>query len=236
MKIVLFTLTGDLALWRNVYDSMGSYSCLGPAPSALAGLCGAALGFAAPRSFGGKTEEKKIPKGKKTAGPIWPVSPELLQWLVDKEVTFACRWTGSYPKRITWNVNGLKEIGKTENLRMQQQVIQSPCYEVAVQLVESAAQELAEALKRPAFRLFLGCSQCPAIVQHVRLTDSLPDSSDWAFHHEENVPGETVPFSRLSLSGQESGNRVVIEGYWVYPIPGLPGIRLDNPFVKGHVE
>ena len=32
MSILIFELAGEMAMWRNVYESMGSYSCLGPAP------------------------------------------------------------------------------------------------------------------------------------------------------------------------------------------------------------
>lgn len=236
MRIVLFTLTGDLALWRNVYDSIGSYSTLGPAPSALAGLCGSALGFVSPRSFAAQPDSPPPRKGWKSSDAVWPASPDLLQWLVNQEVMFACRWTASYPKRINWNVNGLKEIGNSTNLRMQQQAIESPGYEVAVRLVDSGAEELAAALKTPAFRLFLGCSHCPAIIRNIQIVETLPESSDWAFHCTEPVPGETVPFSQLSLSGLTTGNRLVISGYWVYPIPGIPGIRQKDPFIKGCVE
>lgn len=234
MPIVLFTLTGDIALWRNVYDSMGSYSTLGPAPSALAGLCGAALGFAAPRSMGALCQGEKIP-GKSS---IWPVAPKLLEWLKTNDIHFACRWTGAdYPRRIPWNVNGCKEIKSSGNLRIQQQVIEHPCYEVAVRFGELlpmiAAEELSDALRVPAFRLFLGCSECPAIVRDVRLVDALPDATNWAFRQNISL-GEVTPLTCLSISGATSGERLSIDGYWVYPTKNMPGVVQDTPFVRGY--
>jgi len=237
MKIVRFTLQGELALWRNVYDSIGSYSCLGPAPSALAGLCGAALGFASPRSLGAVDPDPGRLKVQWQAGFPWPAAPQLLEWLKINEVFFACRWTGGFPRRIAWNVNGRKEINGSENLRMQQQVIEAPCYEAAVRLARlEDAEKLAEALKVPAFRLYLGCSECPAFVTDISLVDVLPRSGDWAFRSEQGALGEATPFSVMRLDAERSLERLKIMGYWIYPTPGMPGKMLDDPFVRGYEE
>ena len=80
MSILIFELAGEMAMWRNVYESMGSYSCLGPAPGNLAGVIGAALGFASPRSQAAEKPDAKQLKNWDKAGLPWPVSPELLAW------------------------------------------------------------------------------------------------------------------------------------------------------------
>ncbi len=80
MSILIFELAGEMAMWRNVYESMGSYSCLGPAPGNLAGLIGAALGFASPRSQAAVAPDEKQLKALDKGGLPWPLSPELLAW------------------------------------------------------------------------------------------------------------------------------------------------------------
>ena len=236
MSILIFELAGDMALWRNVYDSMGSYSCLGPAPGNLAGICGAALGFASPRSMAAKAPDAKLLKQLDKNGLPWPVSPELLVWEVENDFHVACRWTGGIPVRAPWNVNGCKEIGKLENLRIQQQVIHNPSYEVAVRLPEPAAGELVKALRQPAFPLALGASFCRAIVRKVRIAEELPESANWAFHVDGIPLGEAVPFSRHIVNANECFERIESDGYWIYPTPEIPGIRQENPFVRGWVR
>lgn len=236
MSILIFELAGDMALWRNVYDSMGSYSCLGPAPGYLAGICGAALGFASPRSMAAKAPDAKLLKQLDKKGLPWPVSPELLVWEEENDFHVACRWTGGIPVRAPWNVNGCKEIGKLENLRIQQQVIHNPSYEVAVRLPEPAAGELAKALRQPAFPLALGASFCRAIVRKVRIAEELPESASWAFHVDGIPLGEAVPFSRHIVNANECFERIESDGYWIYPTPETPGIRQENPFVRGWVR
>lgn len=236
MSILIFELSGDMALWRNVYDSMGSYSCLGPAPSNLAGICGAALGFASPRSQAAGEQDAKALKLLDRKGMPWPVSPELLAWEEANDFRVACRWAGKFPVRAPWNVNGCKEIGKGENLRIQQQVILAPVYEVAVQLPSPEAERLAAALRTPAFPLSLGAAFCRAIVRRIRLAGALPESADWAFRLDGIPLGEAVPFSRHIVNPEECFERIESDGYWVYPTAEHPGVKQDNPFVKGWIR
>lgn len=237
MSLLLFELTGEMALWRNVYESMGSFSCLGPAPSALAGLCGAALGFPSPRSQAAAEPDAKLLQTQWKKGLPWPVSPELLQWEQSSDFHVGCRWTGGFPHRISWNVNGCKEIKAGANLRMQQQVVENPSYEVAVRIPEEAARKLAEALREPAFPLFLGASFCPAILRNVRLTEKLPASNDWAFHTDKTSLGESTPFSRHVVSASDGATfeRLKIDGYWVYPTSEMPGVVQADPLIRGYV-
>ena len=236
MSILIFELSGDMALWRNVYDSMGSYSCLGPAPSNLAGICGAALGFASPRSRAAETPDAKLLKQQDKKGLPWPVSPELLVWEEENDFHVACRWIGGIPTRAPWNVNGCKEIGKGENLRIQQQMILDPAYEVAVRLPETAAGKLAAALRQPAFPLALGASFCRAIVRKVRIVENPPANSNWAFHVRGMPLGEAVPFSRHIVNVAECFERIESDGYWIYPTPENPGINQEDPFVRGWIR
>lgn len=237
MSLLLFELTGEMALWRNVYESMGSFSCLGPAPSALAGLCGAALGFPSPRSQAAEKPDEKLLQTQWKKGLPWPVSPELLQWEQSNDFHVACRWTGGIPRRVPWNVNGCKEVKVGTNLRMQQQVIEKPSYEVGIRIPEDAARKLADALRTPAFPLFLGCSFCPAILRNIRQADALTESNGWAFHTDRTSLGESTPFSRhvVSVSTGASFERLKIDGYWVYPTPEMPGVLQTDPLIAGYL-
>ena len=78
MSILIFELAGEMAMWRNVYESMGSYSCLGPAPGNLAGVIGAALGFASPRSQAAEKPDAKQLKNWDKAGLPYEIDPALL--------------------------------------------------------------------------------------------------------------------------------------------------------------
>ena len=239
MSILIFEVTGDMALWRNVYEPMGNYSCLGPAPSNLAGLCGAALGFASPRSHAAELnaeDTKKISNFEKKGLP-WPLSPELLAWEETNDVQTACRWIGKIPIRAPWNVNGNKTINDSnENLRIQQQVIFNPAYEVALRLKhDTEVQRLAAALKRPAFPLALGASFCRAIVRNIRISETLPENSGWA--HRSQVPlGEAVPLSRHVVNPEDCFERIESDGYWLYPTPEFQGIAQDSPFVSSWIR
>ena len=236
MSILIFELRGDMALWRNVYDSMGSYSCLGPAPSNLAGICGAALGFASPRSqAAGEPDEKSLKLLDKNGVP-WPVSPDLLAWEETNDFHVACRWIGKFPVRAPWNVNGCKEIGKGENLRIQQQVILAPAYEVAVRLPDAETERLAAALRQPAFPLSLGASFCRAVVRRIRLVEALPESADWAFRFDGVPLGEAVPFSRHIVNPEDCFERIESDGYWLYPTAENPGVKQNDPFVRGWIR
>lgn len=236
MSILLFELAGEMALWRNVYESMGSYSCLGPAPGNLAGLIGAALGFASPRSQAAREPDAKKLKTQDKEGLPWPVSPELLAWEEENDFHAACRWTGGFPRRTPWNVNGCKEIGKGENLRIQQQVIENPRYEVAVALPGLEAERVAVALQRPAFPLSLGASFCRAVIRNVRIAETVPESPYWAFHTESGALGEATPFSRHIVDADHCFERIRSDGYWVYPTPEQPGVLAADPLVRGWVR
>lgn len=234
MSILLFTLSGDTALWRNPYESMGSFSCLGPAPSALGGLLGAAMGFAGPRTHAAVDPDEKRLKDLEKKGLLWPVSSELLEW--EKRVDFhaACRWSAvTYPERISWNVNGIKEFGKPENLRIQQQVIVNPAYEVAVRLEEAEAERVAKALRAPAFPLFLGTAFCRAIVRDIRVEERLPVRKNWAFRSSFAM-GEATPLSLHRIDPELDGERVRCEGYWIYPSADTDSGTLEDPFVRGY--
>jgi|GEM_PF-2278774 len=233
MSYLCFELTGDLAMWRNPYESMGSFSCPGPSPANLAGLLGAALGFASPRSQGAGTQDEKALKALTEKGLPWPVSAELLQWQVDNDYHVACRWIGGSLRRIMWNVNGCKEIGKGENLRMQQQVIAAPDYEVVVRLPAAVARTTADALARPAFPLFLGASFCRAIVRRIAVRETLPDGGNWA-QVKKTAWGEATPLSRHVVNAEATGERIRSDGYWVYPTPSWPGELQADPLICGY--
>ncbi len=236
MKILLFELSGEMAMWRNVYESMGSYSCLGPAPSNLAGIIGAALGFASPRSQAAEKHDEKRLKLWDKGGLPWPVSTELLTWEETCDFHVACRWLGREVRRAPWNVNGCKEINRSDNLRLQQQVILEPAYEVAVKLPEEESERVAAALRKPAFPLCLGASFCRAIVRDVRVEDSVPKSPLWAFPRSIGTLGEATPFSRHIVNPDSCFERIRSDGYWIYPTPEQPGIIEDDPLVCGWVR
>ena len=234
MRYVVFELTGDMALWRNPYESMGSFSCLGPAPSNLAGLCGAALGFASPRSQGAAAQDEKKLTALSRDGLPWPVSAELLRWEEANDYHVACRWTGGFPRRVPWNVKGLKEIGNNDILRLQQQVIDRPAYEVAVRLAGEAGGQLVAALGAPAFPLCLGASFCRAIVRDARVQDELPPGGNWA-QRKAVALGEGTPLSlHVVNAGEGMMERIRSDGYWQYPTPAFAGELQADPLVKGY--
>jgi len=239
-----FILEGDLALWRNAYEPVGSYSCLGPAPSQIAGLLGAAMGMLSPRSHAALTDAQTLKRLRRLRrnGLPWPVAPALLQWEEAYDYAVACRWLGGVPRRIPWNVNGVKEMTRPfdpQPLRLQQQVIDRPRYEVLVRLNDrGAVAGLAQALRNPRFPLFLGAAFCRAIVRSVRVLDEPPtpkSEESWAYRREEITAGETVPFFCHVVNAEETFERVVADGFWVYPTPlHLPeaGIQGD-PCCRG---
>ncbi|MEG0587599.1 MAG: CRISPR-associated protein Cas5 [Akkermansia sp.] len=236
MSLVCFELSGDMALWRNFQESMGAYSCLGPAPSNIAGLIGAALGFASPYSQGVApqaihTKLTATEKKKKDQLP-WPISPELLIWEKANDLHVACRWIGGIPRREAWNVKGIKAIKEGDTLRMQQQVIMSPHYEIVIQLPEHEVKAVINALKTPAFPLYLGSSFCRAIIRNIRICPQFPNENNWAHHLTGAALGEATPFSRHRVDADTSYERIRRDGYWIYPTPEQPGINTPHPLVR----
>lgn len=233
MSYLIFELSGDMAMWRNPFESMGSFSCLGPSPANIAGLLGAAMGMASPCSQGVDNPDWKQLKQLEKKGLPWPVSPELLRWEQGNDYRVACRWTGGYPHRIPWNVNGCKTIRESENLRIQQQVIDQPSYEIAVRLTREVAEQTAEALRCPAFPLYLGASFCPAIIRRATVSEVLPSNNNWA-QHKKTVWGEATPLSLHVINAETSEERIVCQGYWLYPTPDFSGEVQDDPLIKGY--
>jgi len=242
MRYIRFELTGDMAMWRNPYEPVGSYSCLGPSPSQIAGLLGAALGFAAPRSAAAKLSPKdKTLKATHKIGLPWPVSSELLRWQEDNDYAVACRWLGAIPHRIQWNINGFKSVKDLKsNLRLQQQVVDQPKYEVLIRIANlSVAERVVEALHNPAFPVCLGASFCRAIIKHVGLLETVPQvagGNDWAYHKACLPIGEAAPFSCHVINPEQTGERIVADGYWVYPTPlhHSPKSESSDPCIRGY--
>lgn len=232
MSFVRFDLEGDMALWRNYQESMGAYSCLGPAPANLAGLAGAALGFASPCSLGATNPDYRENARLSKKGLPWPVSPELLAWQRENDLHAACRWNGGIPSRAAWNVKGIKEIKPGGTLLMQQQVIMHPRYEVVFRLPVDECPRLALALRTPAFPLYLGASCCRAIIRSIHITETAPDGEGWAFHTTGGAWGEATPFSRHRVDATASFERIRRDGYWIYPTPEHPGIAAGSPLVR----
>ncbi len=233
MAYLTFELKGDMAMWRNPYESMGSFSSLGPAPSNLAGLFGAALGFATSKSQALELHDDKKSRQLDKRGLPWPVSAELLEWQKRIDLKVACRWNSTFPKRVAWNVNGCKEIDPAkDNLRLQQQVIDAPCYEVAAELPKEEVSKLTEALREPAFPLCLGASFCRAIITNITVSDEMPQRGNWAFHTSGFAVGDSVPFSQHVINAEESCERIKSSGFWVYPLDESNSEVVENPFVK----
>lgn len=246
MHVLTFQLSGDLALWRNPYEPVGSYSALGPAPSNLAGLLGAVMGWAGPRSYAmiephsNEAEQVKKTRKKGAIGPVWPVAPDLLAWQKTQDLHLACAWLGGNPRRISWNVNGYKNTDM-ENLRLQQQVIVRPCYRVAVGLKEeTAADELAMHLRSPVFPVYLGESAFRGIITNIaRVEDAGVNAAPhgWAYRVEHLGLGELMPFSRHVVASAEPSKRVVTEGFWTYPTPlHAPPVQAEIPWVQAYAE
>ena len=203
-----FKLAGDMAMWRNYHEANASYSSVLPAPSNIAGLCGAALGFASPRTYASK---EKLNKKK-----VWEVSRELLDWQRRYDLHLAVRWSGGKIFRSTLNVNGIKLIGEQgPPLQLQQHVIEEPEYDVVVRLTnDDALVELEKALHEPSFPLCLGASFCRAIIEKIEVNDKKPENSNWAFVSTSTF-GEYVPLSR-HITDPKDSRRISDQGeVWI---------------------
>lgn len=244
MHVVTFQLSGDLALWRNCYEPVGSYSGLGPAPSHIAGLLGAVMGWASPLSYAAQKEAtKQKPDNKKTKkkaiGPIWAVAPSLLDWQKEQDVHLACAWIGGNPRRTAWNIKGFKDANM-ETLRLQQQVIVRPSYMIAVALKEDeAADALTRRLRCPLFPVFLGESAFRGILTNVDRAAFDPRKAPygWAYRTDKLGLGEQMPFTRHYTEHSSHNRRIGIDGFWVYPTPlHTPPRQGDIPWVRCYAE
>lgn len=244
MAYLCFNLRGDMAMWRNPYEPVGAFSCLGPSPSQIAGLVGAAMGFPSPRSqASGESLKSKSLKASWKRGLVWPVAPKLLEWQEKNDYSVACRWIGGMPRRISWHVNGVKDIKKPlapQPLQLQQQVIEQPAYQVLIRVWDPDAVHVAEAaLRNPAFPLYLGASFCRAVVTEVGVREDVPrcvTGCDWAYRRERLTVGESTPFSCHVVNAEKTGERIVADGFWIYPTPmHPPELTLkDDPCVCGY--
>jgi CRISPR-associated Cas5-like protein len=205
MNLLAFILHGEMALWRNPEDSVGNLSCLGPAPSHLAGIVGAAFGWSS-------TNRVFPPKCLVT----WPVAEELLAWGREHRPKVACRLL-SAARRTSLNVNGFKNAQTLEYTRLQQSVLHEPRYEVVLGLQSGAAAEaLRLALLNPAFRVFLGSSFCPAFILNPARTEPTKTAC-WA-RWTEDIQGDSTPFTRHVLD-TKTQVRISKSGYWNYRNP-----------------
>ena len=239
-----FKLGGDLALWRNPYEPVGSYSALGPAPSHIAGLLGAVMGYASPLSYAAQSEPHEKGQGKskkkKASGPAWPVAPKLLQWQREQDVHLACAWMGGAPRRIPWNVKGYKDANM-ETLRLQQQVVVRPGYIIAVALSEHKANKyLAQCLKHPKFPVYLGSSAFRGYITDIELHEMLPPKlapHGWAYRTDNIGLGEQMPFTRHNLEPEMHHGRLAVDGFWVYPTPlHTPPQQDELPWVRSYAS
>jgi hypothetical protein len=211
-------------MWRHPSEALGHFSAAGPAPSALAGILGAAFGCKYPQKITTTKKDKK--KGEKSSpeeepvpsmGPPRPVSPELLMWLKTNHVEVACRILTPIT-RISTSVNGVKNIREgygsvTQSFRLQRKSLESPEYEVLVKIKESAASELFEALQRPHFPIYLGDSNHPGKILTPKILTENPEDANWAFHSEDLLQEEYQWNTKLGLGK----DRLIRDGYWNYP-------------------
>jgi CRISPR-associated Cas5-like protein len=205
MNLLAFTLHGETALWRNPEDSVGNLSCLGPAPSHLAGIVGAA--------FGWSSTNRVFPPKRWVA---WPVAAELLAWGREHRPKVACRLL-SAARRTSLNVNGFKNAQTLEYTRLQQSVLHEPRYEVVLGLQDAAAAEtLRLALSNPAFRVFLGSSFCPGFILNPAQAEPTK-AAGWA-RWTESIQGDSTPFTQHVLE-PNTQVRIRKSGYWNYRNP-----------------
>lgn len=231
MHIVSFKLSGELAMWRHVEDAKGSYSCLGPAPSNIAGICGAAFGFASPVSVAGLNRrgsgERNSSRSRDERRPLWPISSELLLWQEEVDYHIACALT-SRLRRSSYNVNGYKLATEWGNLQMPQSVLIEPEYQIAVGVKErEQAIRLRTALENPIFPIYLGASFCRGFITDVCLLEQLNSNVRWAQRVPSFGDPEATPFSTHVTCGFP---RITTDGYWNY--------KKDGPvnLVRGFVQ
>jgi hypothetical protein len=215
MHFVNFKLWGEMALWRHVEEAIGNYSCLGPGPGNIAGICGAAFGWPSPKSAGAFRNGQSSSSAAKS---LWPISERLLHWQESEDFHVAAAIAERFPKREPYNLNGLKNANELENLRMQQSIMLSPVYWIAVGLSSAdGAKALAEALQQPVYPIYLGASFCRGFIKEIRLSLAAPvelnEKTYWARWSKELESPEATPFSKHAVSGIP---RLRKDGYWIY--------------------
>lgn len=150
-RIILFEMFAEQALWQLPSEALARWSAPLPAPSALAGILGAAMGF------------RQSGNSAKTGG--WEVSQEWIKWIDETRPEVAVALVTPL-KRKSLNTNGLKtpaelpaSAGGSSTLRILQTFLEEPRYKVAVR-VGSGDTELLSALQNPSFPIYLGNTHC----------------------------------------------------------------------------
>jgi CRISPR-associated Cas5-like protein len=201
MSILAFTLQGDIAFWRDFEDSVGNLTCLGPAPSHILGIIAACFGWSSTNR----------PHNQKGQAP-WPYATQLKTWVETNRPKVAARLL-SVPARIPLSINGFKNAQTLEYTRIQQTVLESAAYQVAVSLEsEKELSHLESALMAPIFRVCMGSQFCPAFIRDIKHLS--PDANGrWAFFTPE-IGADSTPLTILDLSDPK--NRIHKSGYWNY--------------------
>lgn len=204
-------LQGTIALWRNPEDSVGSISCLGPAPSHISGILGAAMGYSSMgfnRPF----------KATKSTGFEWPVAEQLIAWGKNHHPKVACRLL-QMPERFNLDFIGPKTLNladphhKTKiasSGRFTQVVLDNPAYELVIQIEDFSV--LQQALREPVYRICLGAQSCPGFISNVHITDA-SDEGNWA-KWSPVLTGDATPFTQHLLG--QTVQRIRKNGYWNY--------------------
>lgn len=216
--MITVEMHGGCGFFRNPLESGTQYSSPGPAPSAIAGFAGIALGFRS-QSAGPQ------------AGPIpWPVAADLLEWLRKTNCRVAAAWIGGSPtiQRRSHNVNAIKDAFRGNPgecfVRQEQVLVWKPSYLIAFDAGE-AEEELERALREPYWRPYFGSRNSPAWFTAVSRT---PRAARWARICKD--PQDGTPITQTVINAQEAGERLVLrDTFWDYSVlrvePSLPDER-----------
>lgn len=227
-KVVVFELFGERALWQLPSEALARWSAALPAPSALAGILGASLGF------------RQSGRPAKSGG--WETSQDWLSWIAAAcpEVAVALM---TPVKRQSMNTNGLKtpaelpaSSGGTSTLRILQTFLEEPSYKVAVRLDKGEA-ELISALKNPKFPIYLGNTHCCGKILNPRVVlagdSSAETHAPWALWSASLPDAEYNWCSRMDISG---GQRLKNDGYIHLPPDSTAGLLEEKHWLKTWAE
>lgn len=220
---IVIRMEGEKGLWKHTGVPFARVSSVGPAPSHLVGIAGAALGFV------GRERPPKAKKGE-VFTRSWALPKDLERFVMEEDVHVGMAWNGADRRPLfrRHNVNGWKKTTGEERVRIDQTLVWKPAYCFAFRTKTTAGEErLVAALRNPSFRTFFGASFCPAFITDVTVIDegASVEGVQWA-GFSETLNGSVTPLTRHILPFHPSHGRLESKGFVDY-FPQSPQNRIS---------